>query len=31
MIKRIQIKNVQSHADTELELDKGINAIVGSL
>ena len=30
MIKKISIKNIQSYRETELELSKGINAIVGS-
>ena len=30
MIKSIELKNIQSHENTRLELDKGINCIVGS-
>lgn len=30
MIKKIKIENIQSHKETELEFDSGINAIVGS-
>lgn len=30
MIKKISVKNIQSHRETELELSRGINAIVGS-
>lgn len=30
MIKSIKLKNIQSHENTRLELDKGINCIVGS-
>lgn len=29
MIKSLQIKNYQSHKDTELELHKGVNVIIG--
>lgn len=30
MIKKIKLKNIQSHKETEIEFSKGINAIVGS-
>ena len=30
MIKSIELKNIQSHENTKIELDKGINCIVGS-
>ena len=30
MIKSIELKNIQSHENTRIELDKGINCIVGS-
>lgn len=30
MIKSIELKNIQSHENTRLELDKGINCVVGS-
>lgn len=30
MIKSIELKNIQSHANTKLEFDKGINCIIGS-
>lgn len=30
MIKRIKLKNIQSHKNTEIEFSKGINAIIGS-
>ncbi len=30
MIKSIELKNIQSHENTRLEFDKGINCIVGS-
>lgn len=30
MIKNIELKNIQSHENTKIELDKGINCIVGS-
>jgi len=30
MIKELSIQNFQSHADTKLEFDKGVNVIVGS-
>lgn len=30
MIKKIKIQNIQSHKDTTLELNPGINAIIGS-
>lgn len=30
MIKSIELKNIQSHENTRLDFDKGINVIVGS-
>lgn len=30
MIKSIELKNIQSHENTRLDLDKGINCIIGS-
>ena len=30
MISKIELKNIQSHKDTTIELDPGINIIVGS-
>lgn len=30
MIRKITLHNIQSHKDSELELDKGINVIIGS-
>lgn len=30
MIKKIKIHNIQSHADSELDFDNGINVIIGS-
>lgn len=30
MIRRLKIKNIQSHKNTEIQFDKGINLIVGS-
>ncbi len=30
MLKNVKLKNFQSHIDTEINLDKGVNCIVGS-